>query len=166
MHAFAQWLRHTPVSEAIWSALWLIRLVQGVHLLAAGVVLVSGMAIALGALGWRFRDESSAEVWRRFAPWLGWSFAVMLVTGIVQTLGDPVREFTATSWWLKMALVLWCMTGTLLLGRRLRSAEPGEITIATRLAASALILAWIAIAMLGRIIAYDLPVWGGLSLRT
>src|SRR6185369_16408363 len=100
--------------------LWLIRLMQATHLLAAGVFLASGTAIAPRTQRWRMADEPFDATWRRFAPWLGWSFAVMLVTGIGQTLGDPVREFTATSWWLKMALILWCMTGTLLLARRLR----------------------------------------------
>ncbi len=118
MHDFAQWLRHTAVSEAIWSSLWLIRLMQATHLLVAGVVSVSGLVIALRALGVAFADEPFDAVWQRFAPWLGWSFAIMLVTGIGQTLGDPVREFTATSWWLKMALILWCVFVTLLAGAK------------------------------------------------
>lgn len=166
MRDFADWLRHTPVSEAIWSALWLIRLMQGVHLLCAGIVLVSGVCIAMRALGWRFSEESFDAVWRRFAPWLGWSLVVMLLTGIGQTLGDPVREFTATSWWVKMALIAWCVTGTLLLARRIRSVGSGQGSFAFRLMACTVIVGWLAIAMLGRIIAYDLAVWGRLSLRT
>ena len=37
----------------------------------------------------------------------------MLATGIGQTLGDPVREFTATSYWVKMVLALSSVVGTL-----------------------------------------------------
>lgn len=164
----AEWLRNTPLSEAIWSALWLIRLLQAVHLLAAGVTCAAGLLIALRALGWRMTDQPFDAVWQRFAPWLGWGLAVMFVTGVGQTLGDPVREFTATSWWLKMALLLYAVLATLWLGRRLRDDAapldpPGR---GTRLVAIALVLGWLAIVLLGRMIAYDLPFWGSLSLRT
>jgi uncharacterized membrane protein len=162
----AEWLRHTPLSVAIWSALWLIRLLQATHLLTAGVACVSGLVIALRALGWLFAAESFDAVWRRFAPWLGWSFIIMLATGIAQTLGDPVREFTATSYWLKLALVLGCMTGTLLLGHRLRGAAHATRTpLSMKLLAAGLILCWLLIPMLGRMIAYDKAFWGSLSLR-
>ncbi len=163
----AEWLRDTPLSQAIWSALWLIRVLQAVHLLAAGVVSVAGLMIAMRALGWRLIDQPFDAVWRRFAPWLGWGFAVMLVTGIGQTLGDPVREFTATSWWLKMILVLYVVVATRWLGRRLCGTAPLiHSTRVTKVVAAALILCWLAIALLGRMIAYDLPFWGSLSLRS
>src|SRR5262245_27594440 len=99
---------------------------QAVHLLVAGVVAVSGLAIALRALGWRFPDQPFDATWRRFAPWLGWGLLVMLLTGVAQTLGDPVREFTYTSYWLKLLLVPCCVAGTWLVGRRLR--DPGAAT--------------------------------------
>lgn len=167
MHAAAEWLRNTPLSAAIWSAFWFIRLLQATHLLTAGIVSVSGLVIALRALGWRFADQPFDTVWRRFAPWLGWGFTIMLATGLGQTLGDPVRELTATSWWLKMALVLCCVAGTGLLGRRLRGSEAAvRAPFSTRLVAALLVLGWLAIPLLGRIIAYDLAVWGRLSLRT
>lgn len=137
---------------------------QAVHLLVAGVVAVSGLAIALRALGWRFIDQPFGEVWRRFAPWLGWGLGVMLVTGLAQTLGDPVREFTATSYWLKLCLLACCVAGTLLLGRRLRPAAATR-SINLTLVAIALVLCWLAIVLLGRMIAYDQAFWGRWSLR-
>jgi hypothetical protein len=87
----------------------------------------------------------------------------MLLTGLAQTLGDPVREFTATSYWVKVGLVLCCATGTLWLAR---AARPARVPFAAKLVAAALILFWLVIPLLGRMIAYDLAIWGRLSLRT
>ena len=91
----------------------------------------------------------------------------MVSTGIAQTLGDPVREFTATSYWVKLVLLLGCVAGTLLLARVARRAPPAaDFSVAAKVIAAGLILSWLAIVLLGRMIGYDLAIWGSLSLRT
>jgi uncharacterized membrane protein len=124
------------------------------------------LTIALRALGWYRADQPFDAVWRRFAPWLGTSLAVMAATGLAQTLGDPVREFTATSYWVKVTLVIACVAGTAWLARTARRAHPGNDSRASaKLVAAALIVFWLAIVLLGRMIGYDLAIWGSLSLR-
>jgi hypothetical protein len=194
VRAFAEWLYGTPLSVAIHSTFWLIRLLQATHLLTAGVAVGSGVMIALRAIGWQRADQPFEDVWKRFAPWLAWSLAIMAATGAAQTLGDPVREFTATSYWLKIALLLVCALGTILLGRAATARDGGsaanagaflrpttrdggsaanagaicgrELSIAAKLAAAALIVCWLALPLLGRMIGYDLAIWGSWSLRT
>lgn len=166
MRAFAEWLYGTTPSVAVHSTVWLIRLLQATHLLTAGVVAGSGVMIALRALGWHRTDEPFEAVWKRFAPWLASGLAVMVATGIAQTLGDPVREFTATSYWVKLGLLLGCVVGTLLLVRSARRAPPAsDFSAAAKLMAAGLVLSWLAIVLLGRMIGYDLAIWGSLSLR-
>jgi hypothetical protein len=41
-----------------------------------------------------------------------------------------------------------------------------ELSIAAKLAAAALIVCWLALPLLGRMIGYDLAIWGSWSLRT
>ena len=158
MRAFAEWLSGTAPSVAIQSTFWFIRLLQATHLLTAGVAVASGVLISLRVLGWHRADLPIDAVWRRFAPWLGWGLAAMLVSGTLQVLGDPVRAFTATSWWVKMGLLLLAVTGTRSLAR---SSHEGR----AKVLAAALILCWLAIPLLGRTIAYDRMLWGALSLR-
>jgi putative copper export protein len=167
MRAFAEWLYGTAPSAAIHSTFWLIRLLQAAHLLTAAVVVGSGVMIALRAAGWRRADEPFETVWKRFAPWLAWGLAVMGATGLAQTLGDPVRAFTSTSYWVKLALLLGGVMGTLSLAGVARRAppRPAESSFAAKLAAGALILCWLALPLLGRMIGYDLAIWGRLSLR-
>jgi hypothetical protein len=167
VRAFAEWLYGTTPSVAVHSTLWLIRLLQATHLLTAGVVAGSGVMIALRAVGWLRADEPFEIVWQRFAPWLVSGLAVMVLTGVAQTLGDPVREFTATSYWVKLLLLVACVAGTLSLVRTARRAPPATgFSVAAKLVATALILSWLAIVLLGRMIGYDLAIWGSLSLRT
>ena len=167
MRAFAEWLYGTAPSVAIHSTVWVIRLLQATHLLTAGVVAGSGIMIALRVLRLQRADEPFDAVWKRFAPWLSGGLAVMAVTGVAQTLGDPVREFTATSYWVKLGLLAGCVAGTWFLARvSRRSAAPAESSCAARVVAAWLILSWLAIVMLGRMIGYDLAIWGSLSLRT
>jgi hypothetical protein len=166
VRAFAEWLYGTSPSVAIHSTVWVIRLLQATHLLTAAVVAGSGVMIALRALGLTRADEPFEAVWKRFAPWLAGGLAVMVATGVAQTLGDPVREFTATSYWVKLALLLGCVVGTLFLARASRCAPARDFSPAAKLVAAALVLSWLAIVMLGRMIGYDLAIWGSLSLRT
>jgi hypothetical protein len=164
VRAFAEWLYLTPLSNAIHSTFWLFRLLQASHLLTAGVAVASGVMIALRALGWQRADEPFENVWRRFAPWLAVSLVIMLMTGIAQTIADPVREFTATSYWLKLALLLACAIGTALLAQA--ATRTRDLSIAAKLAVVALILCWLALPALGRMIGYDLAIFGSWSLRT
>ena len=78
-------------------------------------------------------------------------------------IADPVREFTATSYWLKLALLLVCVLGTALLARAVTKAR--ELSLAAKLAVVALILCWLALPALGRMIGYDLAIFGSWSLR-
>ena len=166
MREFAESLSGTSLSLAIQTTFWFIRLLQATHLLTAGVVLVSGVMIALRVLGWQRADQPFAAVWARFAPFLAAGLAVMVSTGIAQTLGDPVRELTSTSYWVKLLLVLSCVIGTLVLARHGRHAPANGVGSSTKLLAIGLIAFWCAIALLGRMIAYDRAIWGSLSLRT
>jgi putative copper export protein len=166
VRAFAEWLYETTPSAAIHATLWLIRLLQATHLLTAGVAVGSGVMISLRALGWHRADEPFEAVVRRFAPWLTASLAVMIATGVAQTLGDPVRELTATSYWVKLTLLLGCVIGTWLLARAARRSRPATtLSPAVKVVAVALILGWLALPVLGRMIGYDVAIWGSLSLR-
>jgi hypothetical protein len=95
-----------------------------------------------------------------------WSgLVVMALTGVVLVIGEPVREFTAFSFWLKMSLVAFSVVVTFTFGRALRPAQPTpEFSVATKSAAVGTVVLWLAIIFLGRAIAYDTAVWGSLSL--
>jgi hypothetical protein len=164
----AEWLQATPVSVTIQSVRWVIPLLQSIHILTIGVVFVSSLMIALRVLGRMRADEPFVDVWSRFAPWMWGGLVVMALTGFTLVVGEPVREATALSFWIKMALLAIGVTSTAIFGRSLKPttlAAGREFSAAAKTGAVALVLLWLAIIFLGRAIAYDVEVWGSLSLH-
>ena len=166
MRELAEWLQATPVSVTIQSVSWIIPLLQSIHILTIGVVFVSSLMIALRVLGRMRADEPFADVWSRFAPWMWAGLVVMAVTGVVLVIGEPVREFTALSFWIKMALLAVGVASTALFGRTLKPTTltaGAEFSAAAKTGVVALVVLWLAIIFLGRAIAYDVEVWGSLA---
>jgi hypothetical protein len=165
MLAFAEWLETTRLSVTIQSIDWIIPLLQSIHILMIGVVFVSILVIALRVFGSVQADEAFTDVWGRFAPWMWRGLIVMALTGVVLVIGEPVREFSALSFWLKMALIAISVTVTVAFGRALKpaTAPAADFSVATKSVAVGTIVLWLAIIFLGRAIAYDTAVWGSLS---
>jgi hypothetical protein len=124
--------------------------------------------IDLRILGWAGREQTLRETTARFGPWLAAALIVLLATGVIMVIGEPARELLALSFWLKMALVLTGTVVALLFQRSLRRHEglwetsrvhQGRI----RSAAVLTFLIWVAVIVLGRLIAYD-HVWGSWSM--
>jgi hypothetical protein len=160
----AQWLQSTSASETIQSVSWLIPLIQSIHIVTIGIVFVSSLMIALRVLGRMRADEPFADVWNRFAPWMWTGLAIMAVTGLTLVIGEPVREFTAVSFWVKMTLLAIGVTGTALLGHSLKPvAIDAKFSAGARTGAAALVVLWLTVIFLGRAIAYDVEVWGSLA---
>jgi uncharacterized membrane protein SirB2 len=165
---FAEWLQSTSFSITIQSVSWAIPLLQSIHILMIGIVFVSILMIVLRVLGRARSDESFAAVWHRFAPWMWAGLVVMLVTGVVLAIGEPVRQASSLSFWLKMALV---SVGVASAAAFSRALKPATLTVvearfspAIKFASVATLALWLAIIFLGRAIAYDIEVWGSLSL--
>ena len=167
MHRFADWLSQTPVSLAIQTREWVIPAVQSIHIVAIGGVMGSLLMIALRVWGWGGGDQTLGQTIARFAPWFKGALLVLLLTGLVMIVGEPVRELLALSFWLKMILIV---TGTILLVAFQRSVavrDAGgqlalERVLGVRVAALIAFLLWIVVIVLGRLIAYDY-VWGSWS---
>jgi hypothetical protein len=167
VQSFAEWLQSTPVSTTIQSVSWIVPLLQSIHILMIGLVFISSLMIALRVLGRMRADEPFADVWRRFAPWMWGGLVVMAVTGLLLVIGEPVRELTTLSFWMKMTLLVIGITGTVFLGRSIRhtAGASTELSAAAKTGAIALVVLWLAVIFLGRAIAYDQEVWGSLSLH-
>lgn len=162
MFEFAEWLGSTPLSVAIQSRLWLTPLLQTIHITMVGIVFVSMLCVALRVLGKMRADEPLAEVWHRFAPWFWAALGVMAGTGLVLVIGEPVRQATALSFWLKMALLAIGIASALYFGRTIAAASAGAgppVSGGARFVAVATIVLWVAIVFLGRWIAYDVEIW-------
>ena len=164
---FAAWLQATDLSVKVQSISWIIPVLQSIHILMIGVVFVSSLMITLRVVGGMRADEPFATVWGRFAPWMWSGLVVMALTGLVLIVGEPIREFTAVSFWLKMTLLPISVISIFVFGRTVRpearKSVTAEFSAGRKVAALATIVLWLAIIFLGRAIAYDSAVWGHFS---
>lgn len=168
---FAAWLQTTPLSVTIQSVHWIIPLIQSIHIINVGIVFVSILMVALRVLGFALTDQPFAEVHSRYSPWIWIGLVIMVITGITLVIGEPIREFTATSFWLKMALLAICVVSAAAFNRSVRPAKlaPGAEPVFSpglKSATVVVLLLWVAIIFLGRAIAYDVEVWESLSLSS
>ena len=167
-HDFAAWLETTGISVKVQSITWLIPVLQSIHILMIGGVFVSSVMITLRVVGSMRADEPFATVWDRFAPWMWTGLVVMALTGLVLIVGEPLREFSALSFWLKMLLLVISVTSIFIFGRTLRpearTSLTTEFSAGRKAAALATVVLWLAIIFLGRAIAYDSAVWGSWHL--
>jgi hypothetical protein len=89
--------------------------------------------------------------------WRG--LAVLLFTGTIQTLAEPVRQFVTPAFWAKMTMIVIVTAMTILFVRALRRNAPRWDDAASRPAQARIFavvstLMWLAIIVCGRFIAY------------
>lgn len=166
---FADWLSQTSLSILIQNHnAWVIPTIQSIHIVAIGIVLSSVLMIDLRVLGWSGHDQTLRQTTNRFGPWLSWALLVLLATGALMVVGEPVRELLSFSFWLKMLLVVVGTIIAVLFRVTLKSNElHWEQTRVNGRGVKSLailtLLIWVGIVILGRLIAYDY-VWGSWSM--
>lgn len=142
---------------------WFIPAVQSIHIVAIAILVGSVLMINLRLLKLAGTDQTLRQTANRFGPWLTVALCVLLASGLLLVIGEPVRELITFSFWFKMFLVA---VGTAIAAIfRIRLSRKGE-TLADsgsiRVLAIVTLLIWIGVIFLGRLIAYD-HIWGAWS---
>ncbi|MEO5922792.1 MAG: DUF6644 family protein [Bryobacteraceae bacterium] len=162
MKQFAEWLSTTGPSVFIQTNnSWAIPLIQSIHIIGIAVVFGSIFLMDLRILGLAGMDQSLRQTNSRYGPWMTGSLWLLLVTGVLMVIGEPVRELVTFSFWLKMALIV---LGTIIAAIFRVSLRNDSLTARGSVKAMAVftLLIWATIIVLGRLIAYD-QVWGSWS---
>jgi hypothetical protein len=165
---FALWLSTTAPSVFIQEHNgWTIPAIQSIHIVGIALVMGSVLMIDLRILGWAGSDQTLYQTVRRFGPWLTGSLWLLLATGLLMVIGEPVRELVTLSFWLKMTLVAIGALVVAIFQRTLRRHEQqweGSLVHRRSIKAAAILtfLLWASVIVLGRLIAYDY-VWGSWS---
>ena len=158
MMEFATWLSGTGISRLIQSRLWVIPTLQSIHILAIACVLSSTLFINLRLLRRVDRAHSLEETAQRFLPWIWWALGVLVLTGALLVIGEPVRELTSAPFWIKMVLILIGASGTLWFQGTLKAPEAKwDLALSktrVRFFAFGTFLLWCAVITAGRLIAY------------
>lgn len=171
MNHFAEWLSATMPSVFIQThEAWLLPAIQSLHITGIGIAIGSALMITLRLLGWVGTDQTLVQSQRRFGPWLTGALYLLLASGALLVVAEPVRELITFSFWLKMACVAVMVVVFATFQASVRRHGPQwELTLSkrrsVRLAAMLTFVLWGCIIILGRLIAYD-HIWGHLSPAT
>jgi hypothetical protein len=92
-------------------------------------------------------------------PWIYRALVVLLCTGVVQIVAEPVRQFVTPQFWWKMLLVAAVLAMTMIFSRSVRAKplawdSPASRPRAAREFAVASVAMWATIVVLGRLIGY------------
>lgn len=158
LDSFITWLYATPLSTLIRDVSWVIPAVQSIHIVAIAVVVGSAMITDLRLAGILATDEAPAAVVRRYTPWMWGALLVLLLTGMVMSIGEPDRVLVNSLFWFKMGAVVTVSVLTWFLHRPfLNPAPPAwlvRLNSFTKPAAWFSLLLWVGVIICGRWIAY------------
>ncbi|CAN5187342.1 hypothetical protein BH10PSE13_BH10PSE13_10380 [soil metagenome] len=158
---FAAWLGGTPLTALVAGHFWIVPTLQTIHILAVAVVLVSVLLINLRVLGLMEGAQPVGGVLDRYLRPTGIGVLVLAVTGFLLIAGEPTRAIFRILFWVKMLLIVIAFTLTWSHRPAFAVAGPGESASGARKAiAIAALLAWLAVIVAGRWVAY-VEAWPG-----
>lgn len=152
MLAWFQWLEQTPVSAAINNSTWAFAAIEAVHLLALAAIGGAVLILDLRLLGWAFTGEAAADIARSARPWLVWSLAGMVVTGILLTSSLAASKYYVNgAFRLKMYLFAAAVVYTFTIRHRVATGSPARAdSLLAKGVALGSILLWSSVGILGR----------------
>jgi hypothetical protein len=155
----ADWIATTQISMFFQNQLWVVPTSQSIHILGVGVVFASTMMINLRMLGVGAGGRAISQMYSQLMPWVWRGLAVLLITGTIQTIAEPVRQFVTPAFWAKMSMVLLVVGMTAACAATVRKNSPLWDDAAIRptrgkIFAVVSSLLWIAIITCGRLIGY------------
>jgi hypothetical protein len=155
----ASWIAATGLSLFFQTTQGLIATSQSIHILAISVVFGGGLMISLRLLGVGASGRTVSRLAQTLLPWMWWSLIVLLLTGLLQLVAEPVRELGTTAFWLKMSMLVCVLALNVWFGRTVRARAATWDSAVTRPASARLfavasLLLWVGIVFCGRLIAY------------
>jgi hypothetical protein len=157
---FMHWLADTPWSVALRESIFAFPIIESVHVL--GICLFVGISSMwdLRLLGVGFARTHVTEAAGRLVPWMQAGFAVMVVSGVVTFLNDPVRYYSNIFFRIKMImLVLAGVNAWIFHATAYRSVARWDLDrdtpLGAKLAGATSLALWALIITAGRMIAYN-----------
>lgn len=159
---FLSWLSNTPFSTYIRDSVWAEPVVETVHVLTLTMFLGFAVLLDLRLLGLALKRVRMSEVIAQLNPWLFLAYGIMVTTGVLLFVGDPVAFWSTFPFKAKMVMLVLAGFNVLIFnwtaGRRVAEWDLAPNTpIGAKVAGGVSIFLWVAIVAAGRVIAYVLP---------
>jgi len=157
---FANWIAGTELSHTFQDyADWIIPISQSIHIISVSVVFIAAILISTRLLTTANSNLTVSRLTRTLVPWMWGALGVLLLTGTIQTIAEPVRQFVTPVFWAKMIMIVVVMVMTAVFTAAVRANAPAWDVAASRPPAARLfaitsIVLWVAVIVCGRFIGW------------
>lgn len=155
-----RWLESTSGSIALHESIWVYPIVESVHVLTLCLFLGMTVMIDLRLLGTSLTATPVSQVYRSLAPWMFAGFAVMVMSGTLLFYAVPVKTYLNIFFRLKMTFLLIAGLNVVVFHFITSRSMPHwdldvRPPLRARLAGGLSLALWAAVAVCGRMIAYN-----------
>ena len=155
-----QWLESTTASTYIRESIWTYPIIESTHVLGLCVFIGFLLFWDLRLVGIVLRHVPVSEVWRRLIPWITAGALIMMVSGVLLFLSDPVRFYGNIFFRIKTVGLGLALVNALAfhfgIERQLVHWDTAAVTPrAARVAGGLSIFLWAVIIVCGRFVAYN-----------
>ena len=160
INTWLNWIDHTTVGTAIRESTWLFPFIETFHLFGIVSLVASTSILDLRLLGiGPMRHWPVSKLTKRLLPWAWWGFAVQLVSGLLMTSSESLKNYHNPAFRLKMLLILLAAFNFWLFHassyKRVADWDTAPVSpLPARLAGMFSILLWFGIVAAGRFIAF------------
>jgi len=103
---FCEWLSRTPLSVLLREGAYEYPVLLIIHLMSiavfGGIVVMGNLRV----LGIAMRSVPVSQVIGQFRAWKWIGFAILLITGTLLTMSDPMEYYSNVMFWISMLLLL------------------------------------------------------------
>lgn len=148
----AQNIEASALGQAIRESTWLFPAIESTHLLALALLGGSILIMSLSVLGWGLKTPV-AEIYRSAHRYMNGAVGMLLLTGILLGVSEPVKLYGRQAFWVKMISLAIALALTYFAFNPLLRRGAGGLAI--RSVALATTAAWLMVAMAGRWIGFS-----------
>jgi hypothetical protein len=159
--SFLQWLQATPFSTGIRESTWWYPVIESVHVLSLCLFLGIAVFWDFRLLYWGLRRVPVSDIENRLMmPWAVFGFVLMVASGSLLFIEEPVRFYGNIFFRVKVVLLILAGLNAFIFhthaGRRLIDWDNSPITPrGAKIAGAVSLCLWTLIVICGRFIAYN-----------
>ena len=156
IYSFVRWCEASAIHDAIASSLWAFAVIESVHLLGLAAIGGAVLVVDMRMLGLGLQRQSIADVARNAYPWLVGSLIVMIATGTLLFLSEPIKCYGSKPFWVKMTSLALAIVFTFTIRRSVTRADESRMRpIVYKLAAVVSLGLWFSVGAAGRWIGFS-----------
>ena len=150
-----EWVAASALGQAISKSSWAFAVIESVHLLALAVIGGAVLMVDLRLLGFGLRAQPLDRVARDAWPWFVGSWVVMIVTGVLLFVSEPLKLYFSTPFFWKMIFLLSGSLFAVTVRRKVTLAGDGRTPpVVMKLVGLVSLLLWFGVGSAGRWIGF------------